>query len=69
MEKKKIPFWVNFIVRSILGLGVIFFINQFLDYRNIPVSVGVNLISLLTTGTLGFPGVCLLYGMVFYQSL
>lgn len=69
MEKKKMPFWVNFIVRSILGMGIIFFVNQFFDYRNIPVSVGMNLISFLTTGSLGIPGVCLLYGIVLYQIL
>lgn len=69
LGKKKTPFWINFIVRAILGMGVIFFVNQFLDYRNISVSVGLNLISLLTSGTLGLPGVCLLYGIVCYQFL
>lgn len=69
MEKKRQPLWVNFIVRSVLGMGIIFFANQYFIYRNIPVSVGMNLISLLTSGMLGIPGVCLLYGMVLYQIM
>lgn len=67
--EKRTPFIINFIVRAILGMGIIFFVNEFLGYRNIPVSVGLNLISFLTSGTLGIPGVCLLYGIMFYQIL
>jgi len=52
-----------------LGMGLIFFANQFLDYRNIPVSVGLNLLSFLTSGTLGIPGVGLLYGIMFYKIM
>lgn len=67
--EKKTPFIVNFVIRAILGMAVIFFVNQYLDFRNIPVSVGLNLISFLTTGTLGIPGVCMLYGIMFYQFM
>ncbi len=69
MEKKRPPLLVNFIVRAVVGMGIIFFVNQFLDYRNIPVSVGLNVISFITAGTLGVPGVCLLYGVMFYQLM
>ncbi|MCI6092520.1 pro-sigmaK processing inhibitor BofA family protein [bacterium] len=69
MEKRKSSILIRFILRAILGLVVIFGVNQFLDYRNIPVSVGINLISFLTSGTLGIPGVCLLYGIMFYQIM
>ena len=69
MDKKRPPFIVNFIVRAIVGMGIIFFVNQFLDYRNIPASVGLNLFSFFTTGALGIPGVCLLYGIMFYQLM
>lgn len=67
--EKRTPFLINFIVRAVLGMGIIFFVNQFLDYRNIPVSVGLNLVSFLTSGILGVPGVCMLYGIMFYQIL
>ena len=57
-------FWINFIVRAILGVGIIFFANQFLGQKEIAVKVGINAISILTSGFLGLPGVALLYGMV-----
>lgn len=69
MENKKTPFFINFIIRAILGMGLIFFANQYLDYRNIEVSVGLNLISFLTSGMLGIPGVGLLYGIMFYKIM
>lgn len=69
MDGKKSSVVVNFIVRAVLGLGIIFFTNEFLASRDIPVSVGLNGVSLMTSGILGFPGVCLLYGILFYQIL
>lgn len=69
MNNKIVSIAVNFIVRAIFGLGMIFFVNEFLSGRGIEMMVGINLISLLTTGTLGIPGVCLLYGIAFYQFL
>jgi len=60
---------VNFIVRAIVGMAIIFFVNQYLDYRDISVSVGLNAVSFLTSGIFGIPGVALLYGIVLYQNL
>ena len=57
-------FWVNFIVRAILGMGIIFFANQLLEQKEIAMQVGFNAVSVLTTGFLGLPGVALLYGVV-----
>ena len=69
MGKKFIGCAVNFLVRAIIGLGIIFFVNKYLDYRNINVSVGLNEISFLTSGFLGIPGGFLLYGILFYGIL
>lgn len=69
MENRGNSWVVNFIVRSIIGVAVIFCVNQLLDYRNVPVSVGVNPITFLTSGMLGIPGVAMLYGIVFYRVL
>lgn len=69
MEDKKKSWIVNFIVRAVVGMGLIFLANQFLDYRNIPISVGLNLITFLTSGVLGIPGVAMLYGIMFYQIM
>lgn len=69
MKEKGIEIIVNFIVRAVLGAAVIFFVNQFLDSQKIPVAVGLNLLSFLTSGILGLPGVALLYGIVCWEIL
>lgn len=61
---KKIQILVNFTVRAILGMGLIFFVNYFLEQQEIAIKVGLNVISFLTSGVLGLPGVALLYGLV-----
>ena len=68
MKSKKL-FLVNFIIRAILGLGLIFFTNQFLEYKEIAMEVGINAVSFLTSGFLGVPGVALLYGIVAIPNL
>ncbi len=60
---------INFFVRVILGIAMIFFVNEFLEYENIAVRVGMNPLTLLTSGVLGTPGVALLYGIAFYRGL
>ena len=62
--KDKYQFLVNFIVRAILGMGIIFFANQFFVHKGIAVEVGFNAISFLVSGCLGLPGVEMLYGIV-----
>lgn len=62
--KDKYQFLANFIVRAILGMGIIFFANQFLVHKDIAVEVGFNVISFLVSGCLGLPGVAMLYGIV-----
>ncbi|MGC4018778.1 MAG: pro-sigmaK processing inhibitor BofA family protein [Muricomes sp.] len=69
MENKLASVVINFMIRAILGMGLIYFINQYLLPGNSAINVGLNAVSFLTTGTLGVPGVCLLYGILFYQSL
>lgn len=69
MDENRSSIVVNFIVRAVIGLGVIFFTNEALASKGISVAVGLNGLSLLTSGTLGLPGVCLLYGILFYQNL
>lgn len=62
--KQKNQFWVNFIVRAILGMGIIFFTNQFFVYKEIALNVGFNIVSILIAGCLGLPGIVMLYGIV-----
>lgn len=69
MPEKQPHIMINFFVRVILGIAMIFFVNEFLEYENIAVRVGMNPLTLLTSGVLGTPGVALLYGIAFYRGL
>lgn len=62
--KLKKQIFVNFFIRAILGVGVIFLVNQFFAQKGIDVKVGINVISVLASGFLGIPGVAMLYGIV-----
>lgn len=61
--KLKKQFFVNFFIRVIFGMGVIFLANQFFAQKGIDVRVGFNAISVLVSGFLGLPGVVMLYGV------
>ena len=69
MEKEHTSFLINFIVRAVIGIGLIFFVNKYLSYKQIEIAVGLNPVSVLTSGFLGVPGVVLLYGILVYQNL
>lgn len=69
MEKKFVTAAINFFIRAIVGMTLIFFINQFVIPDDSSINVGLNALSFLTSGSLGIPGVCLLYGIVCYKIL
>lgn len=48
--KRRGSWQINFIVRALTGMGSIFLVNQWMDYRNIPVSVGLNVLSFFVSG-------------------
>lgn len=60
---------VNFCVRAILGMALIFFVNELLKSQGSSVRVGMNVLTLLTSGIFGIPGVALLYGICFFKIL
>lgn len=60
---------VNFIIRAAIGMALIFFINEYVIPPDSSINVGMNAVSFLTSGTLGIPGVGLLYGIMCYQIL
>ena len=53
MKNKAGAVILNCFLRAVMGICLIYFINQ----------------SFLTSGSLGIPGVCMLYGILVYQSL
>lgn len=69
MKKWCVKITVNFLIRAIVGLAIIFFVNEYLDGQGISSGVGMNPVTVLTSGTLGIPGVALLYGITFYQFM
>ena len=69
MENKITTAVINFFIRAIIGMALIFFINQYVLPSDSSINVGLNAVSFLTSGTLGIPGVCLLYGIMCYQIL
>ena len=69
MENKITTVVINFFIRAIIGMALIFFINQYVLPSDSSINVGLNAVSFLTSGTLGIPGVCLLYGIMCYRIL
>ena len=69
MENKITGIVINFVIRAVVGMTLIFFINQYVLPDDSSINVGLNAVSFLTSGTLGIPGVCLLYGILCYQIL
>ena len=69
MKKWGTKIIINFLIRGIIGLAIIFFVNEFLDGQGISSGVGMNPVTVLTSGTLGIPGVALLYGITFYPFM
>ena len=60
---------LNVILRSILGIIAMYFINGALESAGVSLGVGINGATVLTSGILGFPGVAMLYGITFYQIM
>lgn len=68
-EERGQGIWINFIVRAVVGMTLIYCLNMYFDSQNISIAVGMNFFSFLTSAVLGIPGVALLYGIMFYQIL
>ena len=69
MSERRPGFLVNFFVRAVIGMAMIFFVNEFLSMKEIQVSVGLNAVSFVVSGALGITGVGLLYGIMFYNIM
>lgn len=67
--KKRVEWLLNVVMRSILGTLAIYFINTGLGMLGISLGVGVNVITVLTCGILGIPGLLALYGIAVYRML
>lgn len=66
MDMEKI---LNVVMRGILGTIAMYFINSVLEWMGMPLGVGINAATVLTSGILGFPGLLALYGIWIYKIL
>jgi inhibitor of the pro-sigma K processing machinery len=69
LVKNKIEFVLNFCLRAIFGGIAIYGINFLLEKYGFSCTVGINLCSFLTSGTLGISGVSLLYAVSAFHLL
>ena len=60
---KKAEWLLNFALRGIMGTISIYFINMGVTFLGFATVVGINAVSILTTGILGIPGIVMLYGL------
>lgn len=67
--KGKMEWLLNILMRSILGTIAIYFINNALTDAGIYLPVGINPVTVLTSGILGLPGLAAIYGIGIYQIL
>ena len=67
--KNRARFALNFLVRAVLGACAIACVNKWLAQQGIMLAVGINPVTPLTTGSLGFSGVALLYGILLLKIL
>lgn len=67
--KKKAEILLNFAARMVVCFICVYFLNSFFTSRGLDVSIGINPLSALTFGSLGFCGVAVLYGILFLQLL
>lgn len=69
-ENMKSGEWLlNLAMRSILGTIAMYFVNGALASMGLALQVGINAITILTTGILGIPGLLALYGIGLYRIL
>ena len=69
MFHKLASFFVTFFIRALIGGTLTFFINHYVLPDQTSLNVGINAASLVASGALGVPGVCLLYSILIFQNL
>lgn len=60
---------LNVVMRGILGTVAMYFVNSTLASIGISLGVGINAVTVLTSGILGLPGLMALYGLGIYRLL
>lgn len=66
---RKAEWLLDVMLRCVLGTIAMYFINGILEKNGIVLCVGINPLTVLTSGILGFPGLLAVYGIGFYKTL
>ncbi len=61
--RQRAEWMLTFLFRMATGTVMIYFINMAIVSYNMEFAIGINPLTVLTSGILGFPGVLLLYGI------
>lgn len=67
--RSRMEWFLNVVLRGVLGTVAMYFINSALGTAGISLGVGINAITILTSGILGLPGLMALYGLGIYRML
>lgn len=67
--RRHVEIIINFVLRGVLGLFMIYFANYVLSPFMPEVCVGYNPFTFLTSGFLGFSGVLMMYGVQLYMQI
>lgn len=67
--RKRLEWLLNLLMRSILGIVAIYFINNTLAAQGISLGIGINAVTVLTCGILGIPGLMVVYALGIYRLL
>ncbi len=67
--RRRLEWLLNVVMRSILGTVAMYFVNSALASLGISLGVGINAVTVLTSGVLGLPGLVALYGLGVYKLL
>lgn len=67
--RHKAEWLLNFVLRSVFGALAILLINTGIVRLGMGGGIGLNFVTVLTCGILGFPGLAALFGVYFSKSL
>ena len=67
--KKRMRFLLEFALRMGVGTAVVLWVNGILAAQGMASAVGLNPVTLLTSGSLGIPGIALLYAVSMLKNL
>lgn len=66
---KKVEWIVNFLLRALLGMVLIYCINSVLFGMGLEHLPGINEVNIASVGLLGMPGIFMIYAIMLYYNV